>query len=84
MPVTRTHRKRQFRRCPVCGFPLNRGKRFCSRKCRSESATSLSSPETVPHIPSPQEIAERAAAIRAEWTDEERLARFRVDGRESD
>ncbi|MDZ4684517.1 MAG: hypothetical protein SH850_05460 [Planctomycetaceae bacterium] len=70
--------------CPVCGEPVLRdGRRFCSRTCAVQSEERRYRGEVVycEPPPTPQEIAERAAEIRAEWTDEVRIDRMRPDHR---
>lgn len=78
--------KRRSRRvvplCPNCGEPVLRdGRRYCSRFCASESEERRYRGQVVysEPPPSPAEIAERCAAIRAEWSDEVRIERMRPD-----
>lgn len=61
------------RACETCGQPCRR--RFCSAACHAASR------EHTAEKPTPAEIAERAAEIRAEWSDEVRIERMRPDFR---
>ncbi len=62
------------RSCGHCGAPIGPRRRFCDQSCwyayRRHEA-----PPTTPD-PTPKQIRERAAAIRATWTEEERQARM--------
>lgn len=85
---------KQAHRCQECGKPITRRgrrNRFCSNACFWASDAPIhkrvkmsgrkrGEPLIVdPPAPSPAEIEECCRAIRAEWSVEEKRARFRVD-----
>jgi hypothetical protein len=68
--MPKTDRRYCLRECRRCGCVFFGRATFCSPECRELSGFRWCVP-----APTPQQVAERAAAIRAEWSDAERASR---------
>lgn len=66
----------ETRQCSACGKALNpKSRRYCSRACFRLSLVGVPMPHREP-VPTPEQIAEATAMIRASWTEQERLERL--------
>lgn len=65
------------RLCPVCDGPVTTHAIHCSRACYRVTRARQLTEQT--EDPTPEQIAEMTAAIRASWTEQERQSRLRAD-----
>jgi hypothetical protein len=75
--VRRQRRASRAGQCRQCGGRLKHGAAFCSRSCCAASKRAGNYRDPPP--PTQAEIAAASLQIQAEWSEEERVSRMRVD-----